>query len=228
MLFAQEEPDGDTLRVQVLKVFDGDGFLARATNPLNGAEIEIAVRCGFIDAPEMEQPGGPEARDFLNHQIGGQWLDLGLLMKMDTGGMVDRHRRIVAVPYLWQQDGQSAANYICRNIELEMILNGWAWVLDRYCPPDHYCDALEDAQRNRRGIWARDDNVHPWEFKKQTYRNRRRSQRSPHQPELISVSQVGCPQEGCKGYLVQRSGRFGTFYGCTEFPKCRYARSPLD
>ena len=229
MLFALEEPDGDTLRVQVIKVFDGDGFLARATNQLNGAEIEIAIRCGFIDAPEIAQPGGQEARDFLSHQIGGRWVNLGLLIKMNTGGMIDRHRRVVAVPYLWQQDPQSAAKYICRNIELEMILNGWAWVLDQYCPPDHYFDALEDAQRHRRGIWERDGNIHPWEFKKQTYRTKRqRTFTSTNQPELFSEAGPGCPKQGCRGHLVRRSGRFGPFYGCSEFPDCRYSCSGVE
>src|SRR3546814_8691123 len=61
-----------------------------------------------------------------------------------------------------------------RNIELEMVINGWAWVLDRYGPNERYSLALADAQRNRRGIWARDDNIHPWEFKKTRYRERQR------------------------------------------------------
>lgn len=223
MLFALEEPDGETLRAQVLKVFDGDGFLARASLPPQGVEIEIAVRCGFIDAPEMLQSGGEDAKAFLNQQIGGQWLDLGLLIKMDTGGMVDRHRRIVAVPYLWSDQ------HGWRNIELEMILNGWAWLLERYCPPEHYFDALADAQRNRRGIWARDDNIHPGRFKSQVHRKKPQESRSPStQAELCTGAERPCPQEGCIGHLVQRSGRFGTFYGCSEFPKCRYARSSLE
>ncbi|WP_294120637.1 topoisomerase DNA-binding C4 zinc finger domain-containing protein [Sphingomonas sp.] len=220
MLFAFEEPDCDTLRAQVLRVFDGDGFLARAPFPLQGTEVEISVRCGFIDAPEMQQHGGEEARAFLDQQISGQWLNLGLLIKMDTGGMVDRHRRIVAVPYLWSDP------HGWRNIELEMILNGWAWLLERYCPPEHYFDALEDAQRNRRGIWARDDNIHPGRFKNQIYRKKaKESDRPSPQSELFARTERPCPQEGCNGHLVQRSGRFGTFYGCSEFPKCRYARS---
>lgn len=228
MLFALEEPDGDTLRAQVIRVFDGDGFLASAKNPLNNAEFELAVRCGFIDAPEMAQPGGQEAKDFLAQQIAGRWLDLGILMKMDTGGIVDRHRRIVAVPYLWQQDSQSAARYICRNIELEMILNGWAWLLERYCPPTHYFDALEDARRNRRGIWARDDNIHPGRFKSQVHLKKLQQRRPTPQAELFNIANRRCPKEECKGHLVQRSGRFGTFYGCSEFPRCRYAQTSLD
>ena len=60
-----------------------------------------------------------------------------------------------------------------RNIELEMIVNGWAWVLDRYGPGERYALALEDAQHHRRGIWANDDNIPPWEFKRQKHRRQR-------------------------------------------------------
>lgn len=222
MLYALEEPDCDTLRAQVLRVFDGDGFLARAPFPLQSTEIEIAVRCGFIDAPEMQQYGGDEAKAFLDQLIGGQWLDLGLLIKMDTGGMVDRHRRIVAVPYLWSD------RHGWRNIELEMILNGWAWLLERYCPPEHYFDALNDARQNRRGIWARDDNIHPGRFKSQLYRKKLEGGRGPSsKAETFPNAELPCPQDGCKGHLVQRSGRFGAFYGCSEFPKCRHAQTSL-
>lgn len=181
LLIVPEEPDGNTLRVPVLKVFDGDGFLTRITFPRHDAEMEVAVRFGFTDAPEMGQPGGQEAKDFLEGIIGGQWLDLAVLIKSDTGRIADRHGRMVAVPYLrqetsWVDRMMSGATGIpitkapaCRNIELEMVLNGWTWVLDRYGPDPRYFDALEDAQRNRRGIWARDTNVHPAEFKGKRY-----------------------------------------------------------
>jgi micrococcal nuclease len=220
-LTALEEPDGETLRVQVLKVFDGDGFLSQLPVPHTGRVIQIAVRCGFIDAPELEQPGGNEARDFLTELIATRWLDLSLLMKADTGRMTDRFRRVVAVPYLKQ-----GSSY--QNIELEMVLNGWAWLLDRYCPPEHYYLALEDAQRHRRGIWAMSGNIHPWEFKKQTYRRRREQIRgTPDQSTLFPKAQGTrrCPQAGCEGQLVQRAGKFGTFFGCSEFPRCRYSCS---
>ena len=32
-----------------------------------------------------------------------------------------------------------------------------------------------------------------------------------------------CPR--CGGQLMKRSGRFGTFYGCSNFPRCRYTRN---
>lgn len=245
MLIVPEEPEGETLRAPVVRVFDGDGFLTRIASARGNEEREVAVRFGFIDAPEMSQPGGREARDFLSSLISGQWLDLTILMKMDTGGIVDRHGRIVAVPYLRQQHddgglqqhsifrrlfGGFAKATMARNIELEMVLNGWAWVLDRYGPDERYFDALDDAQRHRRGIWGRDDNIHPWEFKKQRYRTTRQQ---PHgrmrQPSLVSgvASEARCPKEGCEGYLAMRSGKFGAFYGCSNFPNCRYSCSKL-
>ena len=94
MLIAPEDPGSETIRVPVLKVFDGDGFLTRIDNPRRGASLEVTIRLGFIDAPEMEQPGGIEARDFLQSLIGGRHVDLAILMKMDTGGIVDRHKPV--------------------------------------------------------------------------------------------------------------------------------------
>ena len=29
-----------------------------------------------------------------------------------------------------------------------------------------------------------------------------------------------CPL--CGGYLVERKGKFGKFYGCSNYPKCRF------
>ena len=98
-----------------------------------------------------------------------------------------------------------------RNIELEMILNGWTWVLDRYEPDPIYFEALDDAQRNRRGIWAFDDNVHPWEFKRQQYQKKRVRNTKP-QPNLFDQPSnlQACPRTDCTGHLVKRSGQFVT------------------
>ncbi len=238
IIIAQEDPGPDTIRVPVLRVFDGDGFLTRIRqfdltgNPRDQVEFEVTARLGFIDAPELEQPGGREAKDFLTSLIGGQWLELVVLTKMDTGRSVDRHGRIVCVPFLRQEYTvgifRTVSNqlhkamtfgeplYVSRNIELEMVVNGWAWVLDRYGPDERYFEALEDAQRHRRGIWAVEGNIHPWEFKKQKYRT---------SPGSGKTGKDACPNEGCSGYLIKRNGRFGAFFGCSNFPECKYSRS---
>lgn len=151
--------------------------------------MRVPLRFGFIDAPEMGQYGGHEAKDFLTSLIGGKWIEISVLTKIDTGSITDRHGRIVCVPYLTHLLNDRAAVpalaerlwepiSFTRNIELEMVLNGWAWVLDRYGPDARYYKALDDARRQRRGIWARDDNINPWEFKKRMYRE---AKQGPHQ-----------------------------------------------
>src|SRR5688572_24661183 len=106
VIIAPEHPGTDTVRVPVLKVCDGDGFHTRIRafevtgNPSDQDEVGIIARFGFIDAPELGQPGGPEAKDFLTALIGGQWLELVILTKMNTGQSVDRHGRLVCVPFL--------------------------------------------------------------------------------------------------------------------------------
>src|SRR3546814_10403512 len=60
------------------------------------------------------------------------------------------------------------ARPVTRNIELETIINGWAWVTEQYAfdREEEYFEAPADAQRNRRGLWAMNDPEHPWEFKR--------------------------------------------------------------
>jgi micrococcal nuclease len=242
-LIVPEQPGTETLRVPVLKVFDGDGFLTILRSHRRNVDFEVGVRFGFIDAPEMGQQGGVEARDFLNSLIGGCDVDLAVLYKSDTGKIVDRHNRIVCVPYLTTEvhpendappsrlrsliAGFWERRYVTRNIELEMVVNGWAWVLERYCPDDRYMDALSDAQRDRRGIWAMEGNIPPWQFKNLQYQKRRPVKKPPPQPTLFSSSMIrlSCPQSGCNGHMIERSGKYGAFLGCSNFPKCKHSSS---
>ncbi len=38
--------------------------------------------------------------------------------------------------------------------------------------------------------------------------------------EQVSVGQNICPK--CGGTLIERNGKFGSFYGCSNYPKCTY------
>jgi ssDNA-binding Zn-finger/Zn-ribbon topoisomerase 1 len=40
------------------------------------------------------------------------------------------------------------------------------------------------------------------------------------------MSMVSCPQ--CGGVLLKKSGRYGTFWGCSNYPRCRYTANSLD
>jgi endonuclease YncB( thermonuclease family) len=239
-IIAPDKPSPDAVEVPVLKVFDGDGFLTRmkarqpAGNSGDQSEVEVSVRFGFVDAPELEQPGGIEAKQFLNSLIGGRKVWIDILTKMDTGRSVDRYDRLVCVPYLEQRYSDcmfaASGNYhhrahpfsqsyrVMRNIELEMVLNGWAWVLERYRPDCRYFEALDYARSNKRGIWSLDNNIDPWAFKRQKALSRDHYQTVP-----ATALKPQCPKPGCDGHLVKRNGKFGTFLGCSNYPSCRYS-----
>jgi micrococcal nuclease len=244
-LVAPERPSPRAIEVPVVKVCDGDGFLTHlesSDTPGESADdpkTRVAVRFGFIDAPEIGQPGGAEAREFLRSLISGKTVWIDILEKMDTGRSTDAYGRLVVVPFLEQEYSAcvfeaSPANrghlahrldrplVLTRNIELEMVLNGWAWVMERYGPDDRYLDALEDARRSKRGIWSRDDNVSPWRFKQ---KNRSICRQTGQLDISQRAANGGCAVKGCGGTLVVRSGRFGAFLGCSNYPTCRFSRS---
>lgn len=178
-------PD-DILKANVGKVFDGDGFLAGIWNPLREKWVpSLAVRFAFIDAPEIDQPFGPESRDFLYHMIMGKNLRLDPISKGSAdGNPFDQYKRILCMGYLTEElqigpikyymDGSCSEGSVkhsrsaTRNVELEMIVNGWAWVVEQYSfdREAEYFAAQEDAQRNARGLWSMDHPEPPWNFKR--------------------------------------------------------------
>ena len=192
----------EALEACVIKVFDGDGFLANVWHPCRKAWVErVPFRFAFIDAPEMGQPFGQDSKDFLQNLIGQKSLRLDPIGKESTGYMpIDPYKRMLCMGYLTEQmrvgkveyyvDGKcgsgtvKAARPVTRNIELEMIVNGWAWVVEQWTfdREDEYFEAQDDAQRNQRGLWASENPEPPWTFKR---RQRRRKQIPKNQGRLL-------------------------------------------
>lgn len=194
-------PD-EVLKAAVRRVFDGDCFLANVWHPYRQAWVErVPFRFAFIDAPEMEQPFGPEAREFLVGLIADKELRLDPVGKESTGYMpIDPYKRVLCMAFLTEQMDVGTVDYyhegkrgagsvkqarpVMRNIELEMIVNGWAWVTEQYAfdRETEYFEAQDDARRDRRGLWAMDNPEPPWTFKR---RQRRRSRASDGQGRLL-------------------------------------------
>ena len=59
-------------------------------------------------------------------------------------------------------------------------------------------------------------NVPDKEARKQHVQNVRRNQSRSD----IAVANGKCPR--CGGNLVLRNGKYGQFYGCSNYPKCKY------
>ena len=192
----------EVLKATVVKVFDGDGFLASVWHSIREAWVErVPFRFAFIDAPEMKQPFGPESQNFLSGIISGRTLRLDLIGKESTGGVpIDQYKRLLCMGFLTEQMEVGRIDYylngkcgvgsvkrarqITRNVELEMVVNGWAWVLEQYSfdREDEYFAAQHDAQQNRRGLWAADQPEPPWKFKQ---RQKRRKRAAEGQGRLI-------------------------------------------
>lgn len=202
----------DSITAKVVKVFDGDGFLATLWHPIRCEWVSrIPFRFAFIDAPEMAQPLGLEARNFLENLILKKSLQVTLIGKESNGYMpIDQYKRMLCMGFLseempvgpltYYQNGfcgsgtVRTARSVVRNVELEMVVNGWAWVVEQYTfeREDEYFQAQEDAQRNGRGIWGLENPEPPWNFKRR--QKRRRKSAEPHH-DLFSAASKRAREE---------------------------------
>ena len=130
------------------RVVDGDTVYLKT-----GSDISIKVRLAFIDAPELNQPFGKDAKAFLK-KIEGENVAIDVKSK-------DRYGRHVAI--LFHRDA---------DINLLMIENGYAWVYTKYLKytsasrRNKYLHAESLAKENELGLWQTKDYIPPWEWRK--------------------------------------------------------------
>jgi endonuclease YncB( thermonuclease family) len=125
----------------VSRVVDGDMIHVQRDN-----EPE-KVRLEGIDAPEMGQSFGPKAREVLMKKI------LARTVTVKPTG-TDKYGRTLAV--VWIDD---------RNINLEMVAEGWAWHFKKYSQDTALAAAENNARTQRRGLWADANPESPWDWR---------------------------------------------------------------
>ncbi|MFP4133014.1 MAG: thermonuclease family protein [Halothece sp.] len=127
---------------QVKSIYDADTLTV-----VRGSEEKTIRLCG-IDAPEIGQPLGVEARDYLRKVLDGETIHFNKLNE-------DRYGRTVADVVL-----------IDRNIGTDLVRNGYAWVWDeyaRYCPEyDELKKASDEAKSDQVGVFSSDSHIEPW------------------------------------------------------------------
>lgn len=124
---------------KVVGVSDGDTITCLAA----GNE-RIRVRLAQIDAPESRQPFGARSKQALSGLIFGR----DVVLAVDS---TDRYGRTVATVI---HEG--------RDINLEMVEIGMAWVYRQYAKDPAYHASEERARKNSRGLWSHPDPVPPW------------------------------------------------------------------
>ena len=149
-----------TVTGTVAKVSDGDTI--HLTTP---EQTKLKVRLYGIDAPETDkinnktgkvnipgQPYGDESWKALENKVMGKQVKLDILD-------IDKYRRMVGMIYLND-----------RNINLEMIREGYAEAFIEYLKEEPYKSEFlkveREARAAKKGIWSLPDYERPREFRK--------------------------------------------------------------
>ncbi len=136
---------GTELTGIVTEVHDGD------TLTLVNWTATYKIRLTEIDAPELDQPRGKDSRASLFHLCG--------------------LRRTIAETVGDDRYGRTLARVTCAGVDAnaEQVRRGWAWVFIRYAPKNSPLYRVEaEAKRDKRGLWADDEPVPPWEWRRRT------------------------------------------------------------
>lgn len=134
--------DGDTVRVR-----DGDGRVR-------------TVRLATIDAPELGQPFGPQARDAVRERVQGR------VVTLEPRGD-DRYGRTLAVLWL---PGEAQAR---EDLALWAVGQGLAWHYTAHAREQplterwRYTMAETLARGSRLGLWAQPDPQPPWAWRRE-------------------------------------------------------------
>ena len=137
--------DDSNFHATVIHVHDGDTLTVARDD---GKHVTIRLAC--VDAPELSQPGGTEARRYLERGT------LALIVTV-RAGTPDRYGRLAA--HIWR--GQT-------HINLDLVKQGEAWVYRDYLHAldaktrDSFFDAERNATKTKRGLWAAPNPVPPW------------------------------------------------------------------
>lgn len=123
-------------------VIDGDTIV------VEGDGLRLTVQLAEIDAPEMEQPAGPEAREALRALV--------------------HEREVVLRPTSPIQDGDVTARVLVdgRDASLEVVSKGLAWTPDT--SDEKLAVATIVARGQKIGLWEEARPVPPWVWRTRT------------------------------------------------------------
>lgn len=136
----------ETFSGLVIRVGDGDSIRI-----LHSGQV-VKIRLYGVDAPELLQKHGHEARKWLAERVLGQTVRVEV---MD----VDRYDRKVSVVYLDE-----------KTVNADLVAAGQAWVYDYYCSVIDLCEEMKRlekvAREKRTGLWSDRKPMSPWRWRR--------------------------------------------------------------
>ncbi|HKK49709.1 MAG TPA: thermonuclease family protein [Alkalispirochaeta sp.] len=156
ILSAQSTTDS-VWEITIERVIDGDTIIVvpatgNTGNTSPDPRRSITVRLYGIDAPETDQPGGKEATNFVREWATHSTVELVL-------HTTDRYGRFIG-------ELRIPGNPDRRTLNEALVSRGLAWWYREYSRDDAELAALHaQAQAERRGVWADDSPIPPWEWR---------------------------------------------------------------
>jgi len=181
---------------KVIGISDGD------TIKLLVAREQVTVRLDGIDAPEFKQSYGQKAKQALSDYVFGREVTVEVTSE-------DRFGR--AIGDLWLEGS---------NINERMIDNGWAWHFKatnsdpRFDRLARFASLEKEAKDARRGLWADESPVAPWDFRLRQVQ----AAREPATVFWLNTSSNVRHNPSCEHFKKSKKGRF---CGETEGNPCR-------
>jgi micrococcal nuclease len=146
LLVGANDALGQSFTGKVVGVKDGDTI--EVLRQTEAGPRPVTVRLHGIDAPETGQAYGTRAEQYLANQVFSQTVAVRVT---DT----DRYGRTVGIIL---KNGQ--------NLNEDMVRAGYAWWYEQYAPNDAALKQGQSSARQlRRGLWADDNPVPPWEYR---------------------------------------------------------------
>ena len=133
----------DILKGKVVKIQDGD------TITILVGKTQHRIRLADIDCPEKKQAYGNKATQFTSDKVFGKTVKVQFTEK-------DFYGRILGTVYT--PEGE--------NLNEELLKAGLAWHYKQYSKDEKLAALEDDARLAKRGLWAENEPMAPWEFRR--------------------------------------------------------------
>ncbi len=138
------------LKGLVVGITDGDTFTL-----LDSSKNQIKIRMHGIDCPEKSQPFSNTSKKFIAELI---YLKHVTILTSGT----DRYGRTLGIVKLGNQV-----------INEKMLAAGMAWHYKQYDSRKEWAKLEENARLQRKGLWADENSVPPWEWRKEKKKSKK-------------------------------------------------------
>lgn len=145
---------------RVVSIADGDTLTL-----LDSEQRQHKIRLAGIDAPEKAQPFGQKSKASLSALVFQRDVEV-------VGSKQDRYGRTLGKVMAADPNCNVPACPKIHDVNQMQVMSGMAWWYRAYArdqsPTDQksYEDAESTARASRRGLWADDNPVPPWDWRK--------------------------------------------------------------